>query len=58
MAIGSRRVESSSSRAINCNAYHQTDGVGRDGFGARQYIPNALKKNNINRNQMQIWGQI
>ena len=31
------RVErESSSRAIKCNAYHQTGGVGRGGFGARQ----------------------
>ena len=30
--------ESSSSRAINYNAYHQIGGVGRGGFGARQFV--------------------
>ena len=47
MAIARESRESSSSRAINCNAYHQTGGVGRGGFGVWQLEESIYEKRRI-----------
>ena len=59
MPIGreSGERESSSSRAINYNAYHQIGGVGRGGFGARQLKTKKLKTTNFNQQKLRYYIQ-